>query len=594
MQRNHFLAKLLIWRIKHLSDKNFVLILSGIIGITAGLAAVILKEAVHYIRKFLTGDFDIAYANYLYIGYPIIGITIAFLFTHYVLKEKSGHGLPQVLYAIAKKSSIIRRAKMYSSMLTSAFTVGFGGSVGLEAPIVVTGSAIGANIGRFMHLDYKKRTLLLGCGAAGAIAGIFNSPIAGVVFCMEVIIADLNITAFIPLLIASVAGTLVAMFLQKNEVLFNFVIEEPFLAADVLYYIIMGVLCGLVSVYFLRATYKVEEHMEKINNYGKRLLVGGLSLGLLIFVFPPIYGEGYNVIIEILQSREFELSNSSLFFNQINKIQNVLLLIIFVLGIILVKPVASALTVGAGGNGGVFGPSLFTGAMTGFAFALLVDYLEIGKVNRLNFTLVGMCGVTSGVLQAPLTAIFLIAEISGGYALFVPLMLVSALSLATNTYFEKHSIYTKALAERGDLIRNDKDREVLSLIALEKIIEKDLLKIHPEATLNDLVTLVRRSKRNIFPVVNETQELMGIVTLDDIREIMFDEELRKASLVKDLMHSPPASISTCESMESVMQKFEQNEAWSLPVLAAGKYVGFVSKASIFNAYRRKLIKQSIE
>ncbi len=592
MPNTSLLAKFLIWRIKHLSNKNFVLILSSIVGSIAGLAAVILKEVVCHIQEYLTGGFNIAYAHYLYIGYPIVGISIAALIAHLILKEKGGHGLPQVLYAIAKKSSIMPRVKMCSNMITSAFTVGFGGSVGLEAPMVVTGSAIGANIAHLMHLDYQKRKLLLGCGAAGAIAGIFNAPIAGVIFCMEVLLTELSIAAFIPLLMASIAGTLVSMFFKRDNVLFCFNIKDPFVASDVLYYIVMGILCGLISVYFLRTIYTIEARMEKLNKPIKKLGLGGLALGLIIFIFPPIYGEGYATIMGIMQDRTFNLFSNSLFFDQN---YSKFLVMLFAIGIVLFKPVAAAFTIGAGGSGGIFGPSLFTGAMAGFAFALGIDLLGLEHTNHLNFMLAGMCGVTSGILQAPLTAIFLIAEISGGYELFVPLMLVSAIAFTTNTYFEKHSIYTKQLAERGELIRNDKDQEVLSLIAVEKIIETDLLTIHHTATLNDLVQLIRRSKRNIFPVINDADELIGLVGLDDVRKIMFDEQLRATVLIKDLMHDPPTNVSIQETMVSIMKKFEQSEAWHLPVRSQeGKYIGFISKATIFNAYRKRLIKQTKE
>ncbi|MEM1407810.1 MAG: chloride channel protein, partial [Bacteroidota bacterium] len=511
------LVKFLIWRIKHVNNKTFMLVLAGLIGVISGCAAVLLKETVHLIQHALTSDFDIEYANYFYFGFPLVGILITVLITKFALKEKLGHGITQILYDISKKSSIIRRTKMYSRMLTSAITVGFGGSVGLEAPIVVTGSAIGSNVGRLMHLNYKKRTLLIGCGAAGAVSAIFNSPVAGVIFSLEVILADVTIAMFIPLLLASVTGALISLTLLGDDVLFSFKLVDSFEAIDTPYYVLLGVVCGLVSVYFTRITYKVEHLISKVGNVLGRAALGGILLGLIIFVFPPIFGEGYNTIKLLLAGEGTDILNTSLFFGEVDNIGMVL---VFILGVLLVKPVASALTIGSGGSGGIFAPSLFLGGITGFLFASSSNVLGWGSMSTSNFTLVGMCGVMSGVLYAPLTAIFLIAEITSGYELFVPLMLVSAISYSTSSIFEKHSLYTKHLIERGDLIQYDKDRQVLSQIDLSKIIEKDLLTIKPDANLGELVNLVKVSKRNIFPVVNEAQKLLGVVTLDDIREIM--------------------------------------------------------------------------
>ncbi|MCZ6521770.1 MAG: chloride channel protein [Bacteroidetes bacterium] len=583
---------LLLWRIKHISDKNFVIILGGVVGIVAGIAAVALKSVVHFIQGFLTGGFAVDYANILHFIYPLVGIILTVLLAKYLLRESLGHGITSILFAISKNSSIIGAVKMYSRMVTSAITVGFGGSVGLEAPIVVTGSAIGSNIAQTMHLNYKQKTLLIGCGAAGAISAIFNSPIAGVIFAVEVLLAEVTIAAFIPLLIASVFGQLISLMLLGEEILFSFQLKDPFAAADVPFYFLLGIACGLVSLYFTRCMYKIEDLISSIKGSFSKGVMGGIGLGLIIFLFPPIYGEGYDAIKLLLSEDGIGILNRSLFFNQIH---SGLFLLLFMLGLIIMKPVATALTIGSGGSGGIFAPSLFLGGVTGFFFATSYNYLALGQMLSIsNFTLVGMCGVMSGVLHAPLTAIFLIAEITGGYTLFVPLMLVSAISFITKTYFEKHSFYTKHLIERGDLIQYDKDRQVLSLIHLKKIIETDLALIKPEDSLGDLVNLVRQSKRNIFPVVNDNQELEGIVTLDDIREIMFDEESRQNVLVKSIMRNPPDKVSSHEKMQSVMNKFEKSGAWNLPVIDEGKYVGFVSKSRIFNAYRKKLISQTPE
>lgn len=585
--------KFLIWRVKHVSNKNFVILLAGIIGLISGLAAVILKESVHFIQHQLISEFAIENGNYYYIGFPLVGILITVAISKFALKEHLGHGITQILYDISKNSALIKRSKMFSRMLTSAITVGFGGSVGLEAPIVVTGSAIGSNVGRLMHLNYKKRILLIGCGAAGAISAIFNSPIAGVIFSMEVILADVTIAMFIPLLIASVTGALVSLSLLGDDVLFSFKLVDSFTASDTPYYIFLGIFCGLVSVYFTRMTYKVEALISKVKDRFGRAIVGGILLGLLIFLFPPMYGEGYNTIKLLLANKDLEILNTSPFFNEV---ENIYIFFGFIFGVILIKPVASALTIGSGGSGGIFAPSLFLGGVTGFIFATVLNVVTWGDANvsTSNFTLVGMCGVMSGVLYAPLTAIFLIAEITSGYELFVPLMIVSAISFSTSSFFEKHSLYTKHLIERGDLIQYDKDKQVLSQIDLFKIIEKDLLVINPQATLEQLVNLVRISKRNIFPVVNDKQELVGVVTLDDIRNIMFDKEKQKNTTVSDYMHSPPAYVSSHENMQSVMSKFEISGAWNLPVIDHGKYVGFLSKSRIFNTYRKKLIRHNME
>ncbi|GAA5032086.1 chloride channel protein [Marivirga lumbricoides] len=592
MKFNDLLLKFLIWRVKHISTKNFVLIISGVIGLIAGVAAVVLKESVHVIQGALTRDFHQNLANYLYLSYPLIGIILTVLLTKYILKEKMGHGITDILYTISKKSSIVKRTKTFSRMLTSALTVGFGGSVGLEAPIVVTGSAIGSNIGRLVHLSYKQRTLLIGCGSAGAISAIFNSPIAGVIFSIEVILSEITISSFIPLLIASVAGALVSLTLLGDDVLFSFTLTEGFAASDTPFYLFLGVFTGLVSLYFTRAVGRVEGLIKNVKGDFNRALVGGVSLGFLIFILPPLYGEGYDTIKNLLQGNAQNLLNNSLFFSEIDSF---FFMVLFVAAIILIKPVATALTLGSGGSGGIFAPSLFIGGVTGYLFAYLINLTGIAEpISTSNFTLVGMSGVMSGVLHAPLTAIFLIAEITSGYTLFVPLMIVSAISYSTISYFEKYSLYTKPLIEKGDLIYHDKDRQVLSLIDLKKIVETDLLTIDPNASLGSLVDLVRFSKRNIFPVVNEQQELMGIVTLDDIREIMFDTDSRKNIIVNTLMHSPPTYVSSKESMQSVMIKFEKTGAWNLPVIDEGKYIGFVSKSRIFNAYRKKLIRQQID
>ena len=585
MDWRKLLTKFLIWRIRHVNSRNFMLVLGGLVGIIGGIAAVTLKSAVHYLQGLLL-NLQADFSEYIYLIYPFMGIGLTAFVAHKILKDRLGHGVTGILYAISKKSSLIASARMYSRMITSCITVGFGGSVGLEAPILVTGSAIGSNIGQLMHLNYKQRTLLIGCGAAAAISGIFNSPVAGVIFSVEVILTEVIIGAFIPLLIASVMGSLISMLFSGDAVLFSFALQDPFTAGDFPYYLLLGAFCGLVSVYFCRMTSLGEQLIGRIESKVWRVVWGGLALGLIIFFFRPIYGEGYNSITGILNGRQNELLSDSYFLSGLEQKAPLLL---FALGVLLLKPLATGVTIGAGGNGGIFAPSLFIGGITGFLFAELNNMLNLGKTLSVsNFTLVGMCGVMSGVLHAPLTAIFLIAEITGGYTLFLPLMLVSAIALSANSYFQKYSFYTARLIQRGDLIPYDKDRQVLSLIKIDKLIEKDLLTIHPDQTLGDLVVLVRQSKRNIFPVIDDEEALLGIVTLDDIREIMFDRESQKNVIVASLMHKPPDTVSSATPMQEVMNKFERTGAWNLPVINDGKYRGIVSKSRIFNAYRLRL------
>lgn len=584
------MTRALVWRLKHIGDNNFLLIVASVIGLFSGLAAVLLKTIVHMLQHWLQQNIHLTEINYLYVIYPIIGILLTLLVRNYVVRDTPGHGITRILRSISKSSSRIRKRYMISNMVKSALTVGFGGSVGLEAPIVVTGSAIGSNLAQLVHLDYKKRTVLIGCGAAGAISAIFNSPIAGVIFAIEVIMTEVKISKFIPILIASVSGQLVSIILLGEDILFSFKQVDSFEAGDTPYYVLLGVLCGFVSLYFTRIIYFTEDTIAKVGNQYLRAVTGGLGLALIIFVFPPIYGEGYDSITSLLRENEVRFFTGSFFYEMAND----RIIIAILLLIILAKPFATALTIGSGGSGGVFAPSLFMGGVTGFMFYRLITFLlPGGQVSASNFTLVGMCGVLSGVLHAPLTGIFLIAEITGGYMLFVPLMLVSAISYSTISYFEKYSIYTKHLIEKGDLT-HDRDVMVLSQINIMKVMEKDLLAIQPEATLKELVRLVKRSKRNIFPVVNDQQELEGIVTLDDIREVMFDPEMQETVVIKTVMQKPPASVSPTEKMQSVMNKFELTQAWNLPVIEDGKYLGFLSKSRIFNVYRKQLINQTAE
>lgn len=582
------------WRLRHISNRNFIFLLSFLTGICGGLAAVLLKSTTHFIAHYLTEGYSRIYESYWYFIFPIIGILLTIVYKYAVMRGKLGGGVSNLLYTISRKSSLVERDKTYSHMISSALTVGFGGSVGLEAPIVTTGAAIGSNLGRLFHLGYKKRTLLLGCGAAAGIAGIFNSPIAGVIFTLEVLMLELSIPAYIPLLIAAVTGTIISKLLTGGEVLFNFSLTDPFHLGDIPFYILLGIITGLLSVYFTRTLNRVEDAVRELNHPLTRAVIGGVGLGLLIFIFPPLYGEGYTTLKNLLSNNVSALTANSFFWDGLNEGW---WLVVFVLAVLLVKVFATALTIGGGGNGGIFAPSLFMGGLTGFFVSRSLNLTGIfGNVlSEKNFVLVGMAGIMSGVLHAPLTAIFLIAEITGGYVLILPLMIVAAMSFATVSYFEPHSIYAKKLSEKGELTFHNKDKTVLTVLRLERLIEKDLVSVKPDDTLADLVQAVSRSRRNIFPVVDEEQKIRGIVLLDDIRDIMFKPKMYEIVEVKDLMHAPSDYVYISETMDEVMKKFDKTGDWNLPVIDEDrKYIGLLSKSKIFNHYRTKLRKQAHE
>lgn len=590
MDLNNLLNQAYVWRTKHIPDKRFVLIISGVIGFISGLAAVTLKWSVHEIHHLLSEN----RAFYYRAAFPLFGILLTLLVARFIFGEKLGHGISVILFNISKGSSIMKKRMMVSRMITSALTVGFGGSVGLEAPIVVTGSAIGSNVSREAKLHYKERTLLIGCGSAAAVSAIFNSPIAGVIFSLEVILAEVNIKKLIPLLIASVCGSFVSILLLGDDILFSgFSVEgTAFSVHNVLPFIGLGVFCGFIALHFTRTTYWVENKIKEVENEFTRVIVGGILIGAIVLVFPPMYGEGYNTIKLLLDNRGDTILSDSFFGYQIGHEWT---LVIFVGGMIVIKAVASALTIGSGGSGGVFAPSLFIGGLSGFFFARVVNLLEVAKVSEKHFTLVGMCGVMSGVLHAPLTGIFLIAEITGGYTLFVPLMLVSALSFITISIFEPHSIYTKSLIESGDLIQDDKDKELLSLLDVKKLIEKDFKVIHVDATLYELTEVIKKCNRNMYPVINSDCKMEGIIHLDDVRNVMFDTQKQRDLQVKTLMRLPKARIYVGENMDSVMAKFEKSGSWNLPVVTQDDvYIGFFSKSKIFNSYRERLRKQHEE
>ena len=567
--------------------QQLVLVLAVVVGLFSGLAAVLLKSAVHLLQELLRQYVYQSQLSYIYYLVPLLGVVIAAWMTRRVLRERPGHGVMQLLYAISKNHAFIKRKKSYTQLLTSTVTIGLGGSAGLEAPIVVTGSGIASNIARWMRLDYRTRLLLIGCGTAAAISGIFNSPIAGALFAIEVILVDVTIFQFVPVLIASVVGAVVAQMLLGNEILFSFSLTDAFLKQHIPYYMLLGVFCGFVALHLMRMSFWIEGQLRRIKGWVGRAWVGGALLAVLIALLPPLYGEGYDMITALLNGEEQRFFAESSSDQTALKDSWPLFLILFL--ILFLKPIATALTIGSGGTGGIFAPALFLGAVSGYFFARMLNLLwPTLTLSTSNFALAGMSALMSSVLHAPLTAIFLIAEITGSYEMFIPLMIASSVGFLTILYFEKYSFYSKHLIERGDLIPTEnRDKRILSKMRLSTLIEKDILSINRLASFQDLIVLVRKSKRNIFPVLDEDQRLCGLITLDDIRDIMFD--LNQKVSVEELMKPPPETIRVGESMRSVMQKLDRTQVWSLPIEEEGKYIGFVSKSRIFNQYRELLL-----
>ena len=574
---------------RSIDQKRLILILSLVVGILSGLAAVILKNTVHFLHDWVSRIAEKGSFNYLYLALPGIGVIITVMYVRYFVKDNIGHGISKILYSISKGGSKIKRHNTYSSMIASTITIGFGGSVGAEAPIVFTGSAIGSNVGQFFRLNYRTLTLLIGCGAAGAIASIFKAPMAGLVFTLEVLLLDLTMSSIVPLLISAVSAASISYFILGKGVVFDYQVTHPFYLHNLVWYILLGVFCGLVSVYFTRMLMRVEGKYAKISNPYTKWILGSLVLGVLIFVFPPLYGEGYITIQQLLNGKSAELFSGSLFESFQNDLWPLLLALLLILA---TKVIATASTTGSGGVGGTFAPTLFMGGVAGFFVAKIVNLFVFFKVSESNFVLVGMAGMMAGVMHAPLTAIFLIAEMTGGYALFIPLMAASTISFLTIMYFEPHSIYTKRLAARGELLTHHKDKAVLTLLQLDDIIEKDFILVNLKDSFGSLVKVISQSKRNIFPVCDEKKRFIGVVLLDEIRDVMFNSELYETTFIRDYISLPPDHININDSMAEVMRKFEDSDSWNLPVLDNDKYIGFVSKSKIFSAYRNILVQFS--
>ena len=584
--------KILELREKHIKDKQFILILAFITGLGCALAAFLLKSSIHFVQNIVKSLMANDSLNYWYLAFPAVGIIIASLFVKYVVKDDISHGVTKILYAISQHKAIIKLHNCWSSIVASSITIGFGGSVGAEAPIVLTGSAIGSNLGQFFKLDQRTLMLLVGCGAAGAVGGIFKAPIAGVAFVMEVLLMDLTMTSIVPLLIASVTATAFSYLFMGDEVMFHFDNYAPFTLDRVPYLILLGIVCGLISLYFTRGMNFLEGIFRRLKVPYKKILVGGLMLGVLIFLFPPLYGEGYDTINALLTGECYNLFNQSFLYNYRF---DAWAIILYLSLIIFFKIFASAATNGAGGTGGIFAPSLFVGCITGFVVAEALNIVGL-PVPHQNFAFAGMAGLMSGVMHAPLTGTFLIAELTGGYDLFMTLMITSVIAYLTIIVFERHSLYAMRLAQKGELLTHHKDRAVLTLMKMDNVIETDLSIVTPETTLGQLVKVISKSHRNLFPVVNpKTQRFVGVVSLDEVRNIMFRPELYDRYTVQELMNMPPARIVVNMPMDKVMDTFENTGAWNLPVVdEENKYIGFVSKSKIFNTYRKVLVHFSEE
>ncbi len=580
---NVWIGQFNAWRAIHMTDRRFMLILSIPAGFLAGAAAVIIKKLAHGIRD-LVINAQFNYSQILYFICPAIGILLTILFCKYILKKDVGHGIPGILYSISKNKGKVSRSSTWSSIVTSALTVGFGGSVGLEGPSVSTGGSIGSNIAQLLKLDYKHTIQLIAMGGAAAIAAIFQAPITGIVFALEVFMIDLSLNALVPIICSSFVAILTAYFFLGQTVEYSAIITEGFIPSNTLYYIGLGLFAGLVSAYFLKISFSVEKSFKKMESPWMRFLVGGTLLGILIFLFPALYGEGYDAINSALRG-DYSPVFENPWFSKLKEYD--LVVIILFAGMILLKAFATAFTFGAGGVGGTFAPALFIGAFAGLFFATLVNYLGIAELNPAKFALVGMSGLVAGMLHAPLTGIFLIAEITNGYALIVPLMIVSSLAYVINRLFFKHSIYTYVVAEKGVEVTHNKDKSILNMMVINQLIETDFSSIHPNATFGDLLPLVSSSKRNIFPLVDKEGFFCGHVLFDDVRGILFDESYYNQS-IQNFAVLPDYVIHIEEPMEEIVYKFQKSGKYNIPVIQGGKYLGYISRANVFSAYRKMM------
>ncbi|PVX49379.1 CIC family chloride channel protein [Balneicella halophila] len=576
------------WRQKNLTERQFIYILSIVVGLTSGLGAVVLKNFTHFIQYRLREGIIQDYYIGFYFVFPLIGLFLVYLIMKYIIKHKVSHGIPSTLYAISQRKGIMKKFQMYGSILTAPVTIGFGGSVGLEGPTVATGAAIGSNLASAFRIKQNTRTLLIGCAAAGALSSIFKAPVAAIVFAIEVFSLDLTLMSLVPLLLASLSAIITSFMFFGSERIIPFHIEENFMVADLPYYVVLGIIAGFVSIYFAKVYDYTHRIFNRINTPVERFIIGGLALGVIVYFMPPLYGEGFNMINSLIKGNP-EVALVAPIFNF--NLENVWVVIALLSGLVFVKIIATSITFGAGGVGGIFAPVLFMGSIMGNTIAKIINnipYLNL-SVHESSFTLVGMGGLMAGVLHAPLTAIFLIAELTGGYNLFIPLMLTAAISYSLTKYYLNYSVYTAELGLQGKLVTHNKDKVVLMFMQLDKVIEKNFVTINYDAMLGDLVEVIAHSSRNIYPVVDDDNKFKGVIFLDDVREMMFDSKLYDKTTVASLTTMPGEIIYYDDSMPTVMDKFQRSDAWNLPVVDMGKYVGFVSKSKMLSVYRKLLV-----
>ena len=587
---HRLLRPLLVWRARHVSERMYMLILSVGVGAAAGLAAVLLKTSVRWGQTLLSGGISEPNRVFALSLYPIVGITLTVLVTKYLLGGQLGRGIGPIIYNTAREGSVVPRSKLYSQLITAFLTVTFGGSAGTEAPISVTGAAIGSNSGRVLHLDRRRRRLLTGCGAAAGVAAIFNSPIAGVLFAVETILLELPAQYFIPLLISSATATVVSKALYAGQPFVLITTSWPVNAVP--FYVLLGLFTAFYSVYMIRTYHWFDKVFDRLPGLNwRKVLLGGAGLGALIFLFPTLYGEGYNTVELLLGGHAERLTDGSIF--SVYQDDNPWLLLVLVLFSMMLKVVATSITVGAGGNGGMFGSSLFGGALAGFFFARLINLSGLIHIPEVHFIVLGMAGTLAGVIHAPLTAIFLIAEITGGYALFVPLMVVSSSSYLITKYFEPYSIYTRKLTMQGVDVYANRDRGLLAQLDPRKLLETDFIAVRPNTTLGELVEIFRHASRNLFPVVAAGGRLLGIVSLDSVRDALFDDAHYNTTKVRELMQPAPAIVGPADDLEHTLALLDRHGAWALPVCEEdGRYLGFILKSAILARYRRQLIQES--
>ncbi len=579
--------KILIWRYKYISERQFVYILSVLIGFLAGLGTLVLKNLTFFFQEVLEGKFIKDFHHSLYFIFPIIGLVLVYYIKKHFIKKGIGHGISTTLHAISKENGIIEKYKMYASLITAPITVGFGGSVGLQGPAVSTGAALGSTVAQLFHMSTKTRMLLIGCATAGAMSSMFKAPVAAIIFAVEIFSLDLAFVSLVPLLLASVSAVITSYFFLGKDVLFGFKLQDSFEINDLFFYVLLGLGTGIASVYFSKIYFRITGFFDKFNNQFKKLIIGGVAIGIMLYLIPPLYGEGYGLINKLLNGNAIAALEDIPYNIDFT---NVWMVILFLLLITFFKAIAMTITFSAGGVGGIFIPTLVMGSALGNVFSKIINQFGF-HVSETNFTLIGMTGLMAGVLHAPLTAIFLIAEITGGYDLFVPLMLVSAISFAFTKYFISNSIYTLELAKRGELITHNKDKNVLMMMRIDTLIETNFITIQPQMSLGAMLkNAVSKSNRNIFPVIDSNKHFIGTVLLDDIRSIMFDEEMYEKVTVETLMKRAPELIFYNDSVEAIMQKFKESGAWNLPVVRKGTYVGFISKSKLLNTYRNKLIE----